>query len=77
VAHYKALIIRTQKSPKRELGTFFMFKKTPLNADLNKKYLRLFYEGSIKYKCIFCDKGGDAVHFVKEFENVSFSQALK
>jgi len=54
-----------------------MFKKTPLNADLNKKYLRLFYEGSIKYKCIFCDKGGDAVHFVKEFENVSFSQALK
>jgi len=29
------------------------------------------------YKCFGCGKGGDAVHFVQEFENVSFPQALK
>ena len=29
------------------------------------------------YKCFGCGKGGDAVHFVQEFEKVSFPQALK
>jgi len=29
------------------------------------------------YKCFGCGKGGDAVHFVQNFENISFPQALK
>jgi DNA primase len=29
------------------------------------------------YKCFGCGKGGDAVHFVQEYENVSYPAALK